>query len=64
MKDLLQRFDSMLTPQSTVKSATPRSIQLGTIDAAAVKKYVQASIKFAMLLDAVMNVGYDIVSVF
>lgn len=38
MKDLLQRFDTVLTPPSLFKSATARSIQLGTIDAAAVKK--------------------------
>lgn len=38
MKDLLQRFDTVLTPPSLFKSATTRSIQLGTIDAAAAKK--------------------------
>lgn len=38
MKDLLQRFDTVLTPPSLFKPATARSIQLGTIDAAAVKK--------------------------
>jgi len=38
MKDLLQRFDTVLTPPSMFKSAAARSIQLGTIDAAAAKK--------------------------
>lgn len=38
MKDLLQRFDTVLTPPSLFKSASARSIQLGTIDPAAVKK--------------------------
>ncbi|DBB00636.1 TPA: hypothetical protein ACH3X3_002319 [Trebouxia sp. C0006] len=38
MKDLLQRFDTVLTPPSMFKPAAARSIQLGTIDAAAAKK--------------------------
>lgn len=38
MKDLLQRFDTVLTPPSLFKSSAARSIQLGTIDPAAVKK--------------------------
>lgn len=37
MKDLLQRFDTVLTPPSLLSSAA-RSIKLGTIDPAAVKK--------------------------
>ena len=38
MKDLLQRFDTVLTPPSLFKSAAARSVQLGTIEAAALKK--------------------------
>ena len=38
MKDLLQRFDTVLTPPALFKSSAARSIQLGTIDPAAVKK--------------------------